>query len=157
MRTASHFANPPVVREPPGPSGVPYFGSYFSVLADPIRLFTRGRQRYGDVVRYRFGPFRFVVLCDPDAIQHVFVKNHRNYTKSRSYAGLRLVMGNGLVTSEGEFWRRQRKLSQPAFHRKRLAGLVDAMVTCCDDMLAEWDARESSHLDVHQEMMALWI
>ena len=155
MRTASHLLASDVGRQPPGPHGVPWFGSYFSVLSDPIRLFCDGRDRYGDIVRYRFGPFRFVVVNDPDAIQHLFVKNHRNYTKSRSYAGLRLVMGNGLVTSEGEFWRRQRKLSQPAFHRQRLAKLVDKMVECTNEMLDDWDRRASPEIDVHEQMMRL--
>ena len=155
MRTASHFHEQVAHAEPPGPTGVPYFGSYFSVLADPIRLFNDGRDRYGDIVRYKFGPFRFVVLSDPDAIHHTFVKNHRNYIKSRSYAGLRLVMGNGLVTSEGEFWKRQRKLSQPAFHRQRLAGLVDTMVRCANEMLDDWDQRDNRKIDIHDEMMRL--
>ncbi len=156
MRTASYsFAHDEEQGLPPGPHGVPWFGSYFSVLADPLRLFSDGRDRFGDVVRYRFGPFRFFVVNDPDAIQHLFVKNHRNYTKSRSYAGLRLVMGNGLVTSEGEFWRRQRKLSQPAFHRQRLAGLVDTMARCTEDMLDDWDRRSSPEIDIHDQMMRL--
>jgi cytochrome P450 len=140
---------------PPGPAGLPILGSYLSVWQDPTGLFTEGRQRWGNIVGYRFGPFRFLVLNDPDAVQHVLVKNHRNYVKSRSYAGLRLVLGNGLVTSEGELWRRQRKLSQPAFHRQRLATFVDTMTRCTTEALDGWDRRTKPEIDVHAEMMRL--
>ncbi len=106
-------------------------------------------------MQYRFGPYRFVVLSDPEAVQHVYVRHHRNYVKSRSYDGLRLVMGNGLVTSEGDFWRRQRKLSQPAFHRKRLEGLTQAMARCTEELAQSWEARGEGSLDVHEQMMRL--
>ena len=63
-----------------------------------------------------------------ETVHHVLVDNNKNYTKSPNYKGLKLVLGEGLVTSEGEFWRRQRRLSQPAFHRDRVASFVTAMV-----------------------------
>lgn len=152
MRTASHFANGEAL---PGPRGLPYFGSYFDVMSDRLGLFTDGRDQFGDVVRYKFGPFRFVVLHDPDAIHHVLVKHHSRYVKSRSYDGLRLVMGNGLVTSEGDFWKRQRKLSQPAFHRKRLAALASTMGELSEELVTQWSSRDSQDLDLHEAMMRL--
>lgn len=152
MRTASDFAN---VEGLPGPRGLPYFGSYFDVVSDRLGLFTDGRDQFGDLVRYKFGPFRFVVLHDPDAIHHVLVKHHARYVKSRSYDGLRLVMGNGLVTSEGDFWKRQRKLSQPAFHRKRLATLASTMSRLTEELVTEWSGRHSRDLDLHEAMMRL--
>lgn len=161
MRTASHFAHPAAspsgstARLPPGPRGVPYFGSYFSVLTDRLGTMTDARDRFGDVAMLKFGPFQFLVLNDPEVIQHVLVKNHRNYVKSRSYAGLRLVMGNGLVTSEGDFWRRQRKLSQPAFHRGRLSALADKMAWCTRELADDWAQRGTPSLDLHDEMMRL--
>lgn len=151
MRTASHFQKP---KTPPGPRGVPYFGSYFGALRDPLALFTDGRDRYGDVVRFGFGPHEFVVLSDPDAVHHVLVKHHARYGKSRSYDGLRLVMGNGLVTSEGSFWKRQRKLSQPAFHHRRLAQLTEKMVSCTRELIEAWRAKPGK-LDLHDAMMRL--
>ncbi len=137
------------------PRGLPYFGQYFDVIRDPLALFTDGRDRFGDVVPFHFGPYTFVVLSDPAAVQHVFVRNHANYEKSRSYDGLRLVMGNGLVTSEGSFWKRQRKLSQPAFHHKRLAQLADKMVRCTDDLVLQWQGSSGSRIDLHDAMMRL--
>jgi len=152
MRTASDFESTDAL---PGPRGLPYFGSYFDVVSDRLGLFTDGRDRFGDLVRYRFGPFRFVVLHDPDAIHHVFVRHHARYVKSRSYDGLRLVMGNGLVTSEGDFWKRQRKLSQPAFHRKRLAGLAATMGTLTEELAQQWAESPGTEVDVHDAMMRL--
>ncbi len=155
MRTSSDFSRAAEAAPLPGPRGVPYFGSYFDVVADRLGLFTDGRDRFGDLVRYRFGPFRFVVLNDPDAIHHVFVRHHARYVKSRSYDGLRLVMGNGLVTSEGDFWKRQRKLSQPAFHRKRLVQLADTMSGLTEELATQWSEEPEQRVDLHDAMMRL--
>ena len=111
------------------------------LLRDPMRSLVAAHREYGDATTFRVGPLRFVSVADPAFAQHVLVRNHRNYVKSRSYQGLRLVLGDGLVTSEGEHWRRQRKLVQPAFHRARLAALADTMVRCIDERLADWDDR----------------
>jgi cytochrome P450 len=108
---------------------------------------------HGDIVQLRFGPLRYVVLNHPDAIRHVLVDQPKKYTKSRNYDGLKLVLGRGLLTSEGDLWRRQRKLAQPAFHHDRLAGFADTMVGCTDSMLLRWASM--SELDVHREMMRL--
>jgi cytochrome P450 len=95
-------------------------------------------------------------VVDPDAVHRVLVENAKNYVKSPSYRGLRAVLGNGLVTSEGDFWRRQRKLAQPAFHRERLAGFVSAMVSDTEAMLERWAAHDPAEaFDVHHEMMRL--
>jgi cytochrome P450 len=131
-------------------------GSLPEGLRDPLTLLARTHASHGDVALLRFGPFRYVLVNDPDAIQHVFVANHRNYVKSRSYRGLALVLGQGLVTSEGELWKRQRKLSQPAFHHQRLPALVEKMARATDEMLEDWSRRSADHeIDVHGEMMRL--
>lgn len=154
MRIASVSGHGQTSALPPGPRGVPYFGSYFG-LKDPLKLFSEGRDRFGDIAMYRFGPHRFVVINDPVAVQHVLVRNHRNYVKSRSYQGLRLILGNGLITSEGDFWRRQRRLAQPAFHKQHLQGFATTMESCTNTMLDQWDRDRVHHIDLFQEMMRL--
>jgi cytochrome P450 len=142
---------------PPGPRELPFLAS-FKLMRDPLGALDRAHAEFGDVTCFRVGPLRFISVADPELAQHVLVKNHRNYVKSRSYEGLRLVLGNGLVTSEGEHWRKQRKLAQPAFHRQRLAALADVMAQCVDECLAAWDARTrrgTAEIDVHHEMMQL--
>jgi cytochrome P450 len=98
-----------------------------------------------------------VLVSGITEIQHILVKNQKNYTKSRNYLGLKLVLGDGLLTSEGEFWRRQRKLAQPAFHMQRLRGLATTMAELTGDSIARWNALPESGrtLDMHAEMMRL--
>jgi cytochrome P450 len=136
------------------PGGLPLVGNLLELRRDPIDLFTEVA-RHGDVVSLRFAHARYFLLNSPETAHHVLVENNRNYVKSPNYKGLKLVLGDGLVTSEGELWRRQRKLSQPAFHRERVASFVAAMVDETDRMLARWDDRVDAIIDVHAEMMKL--
>jgi len=127
-------------------------------LADPLPSIENLRDTYGDTVHSRFGPFRFIFVHNPDDVRHVLVDNHRNYIKSRSYEGLRLVMGNGLVTSEGDFWRRQRRLSQPAFHRRRLETMSQTMADRVSLTATQWHERSGGaplKVDFHEEMMQM--
>ena len=142
----------------PGPKGIPFFGSVFPAWRDPLGLFMRSRETYGDVVRFKFGPLDYYLVSDPNLVRHVLVDNAKAYTKSRSYAGLKLVLGEGLLTSEGAQWRRQRKLAQPAFHRAQLAGFADRMSRATRDMLERWrgdDFGTTRAFCVHEEMMRL--
>ncbi|MEM7154548.1 MAG: cytochrome P450 [Myxococcota bacterium] len=159
MRTASHSSTPPFVAAPrdglpPGPPGVPLL-AIIRLLRNPLQTLTATREQYGDVTCFRVGKIRFVSVADPELAHHVLVRNHRNYIKSASYQGLQLVLGQGLVTSEGSHWRRQRKLAQPAFHRQRLAKLAETMAECVHERLEQWDARQSPEVDLHEEMMQL--
>jgi len=139
---------------PPGPRGVPLLGNVLEVWRDPLGFMVRGAREHGDIVQFRFGHYRYVLLNEPEAIKHVLIDNAKGYLKSRNYDALRLVLGNGLVTSEGEFWRRQRKLAQPGFHRQRLASFATTMAACTEDLVARLQVSERP-LDLHAEMMAL--
>jgi cytochrome P450 len=143
-------------RTPPGPRGVPLLGIAPEAWKDPIAFFLRAWREYGDVVCSPEGPYSYFALVDADAARHVLVENAKNYVKSPSYRGLRAILGNGLVTSDGDFWRRQRKLAQPAFHRAKVAGFLGAMVADTEAMLARWATHDvSKPLDVQREMMRL--
>ncbi len=147
MRQSSHLLFPP------GPPGLPVVGSAFTALRDPLGLFMQATREHGDIVGFRMLHLRYVLLTNPDAIRHVLVENHKNYTKSRNYKGLKVILGEGLVTSEGETWRKQRRLMQPAFHRERIQSFVQAITECTRDMLARWGGE--TELDVHREMSRL--
>jgi cytochrome P450 len=138
----------------PGPKGLPFLGSILDTR-DPITLFERAARFGGDASLMRFGPYRYLVVNAHEGVRRVLVENVKAYPKSPSYRGLRLVLGNGLITSEGEFWKRQRKLAQPAFHRERLAHLAAAMVSDTDEMLASWRREGDRRFDLHDEMMKL--
>lgn len=152
---------PARLRVMPGPPGVPLFGNTLDMWADQLRMCQTTHRDYGDFAMLRFGPLRMVLVNDADAVHHVLTRNHKNYKKSRNYQGLKLFLGEGLLTSEGEFWRRQRKLAAPAFHHQALVGFAEQMAESTELMLERWQAlhdaaeSESPVLDVHAEMMRL--
>ena len=94
----------------------------FAANGDRPELNIRHHEQYGDVVRHRVGPLVVHMIRHPDHVKHVLQENHGNYLKGRGLQKIKVVLGEGLLTSEGDFWRRQRKLAQPAFHHKRLHG-----------------------------------
>jgi cytochrome P450 len=95
----------------------------------------------------------FYLLSRPDLIEHVLVENNRNFTKTRILRKNRRLLGEGLLTSEGELWRRQRRLAQPAFHRKRVAAYGEVMAAFAERSLEAW--RDGETIDIHEEMVRL--
>jgi len=148
--------SPGLTRRAPSPPGLPLVGHLIGMVRDPLGMMTKGLRDHGEVVLYRFGPYRYFVLSGPDVARHVLVDRPENYVKSKNYRGLKVVLGNGLVTSEGEFWKRQRKLAQPAFHHKRLAGFAETMAHYTSDMLMRWATIDATRsFDIHDEMTRL--
>ena len=138
---------------PPGPKGLPIVGNMFEPRGDAIRYFTKCIREYGDIVFLRFLGVPMCLVNRPDCIESVLVTQHNNFEKSKDYRALRRVLGNGLLTSEGVFWRRQRKLVQPAFHQVRIAAYAEVMVAYTERMVASW--KHGQGLDVHEAMMRL--
>lgn len=140
----------------PGPRGLPLLGSLLDVWSSPLKLFAEATAAHGQNVRLRFLYLDYYLLNDPAAIHHVLVQHQANYRKSRNYQGLKVMLGQGLLTSEGDFWKKQRRMSQPAFHRDKLASFADQMVSCTKDMLDRWDREEvGATFDLHREVMRL--
>jgi cytochrome P450 len=138
---------------PPGPKGFPLFGSVFEPRGDTIGYLTRCAREYGDIVFFRFMGVPACFVNRPDCIESVLVTQSSNFVKSKDYRAMRRVLGNGLLLSEGEFWRRQRKLIQPAFHQARIAAYAEIMVGYTQRMLASWS--DGRTLDIHEAMMRL--
>jgi cytochrome P450 len=143
---------------PPGPRSMPLIGVLPQVRRDTLGFLMNTFQRYGDVSRYNLGPLPSHLIAHPDGVRHVLQENVKNYTKDHiSYAMMRRMIGNGLVTSQGSFWLRQRRLAQPAFHRQRIAAMGQLMTTATNEMLDSWEAKTLSggYFEVGEEMMQL--
>jgi cytochrome P450 len=108
---------------------------------------------HGPVVELRLGPGRTLLLSDPEGLEQVLLSDARHYTKDLFLQDLRRVVGNGLLTSEGDFWRRQRRLAQPAFHRQKIQGYGETMVALTEEALRPWGAGQLR--DLRDEMMTL--
>ena len=123
----------------------------YSLRSDPLRFLTRTARAYGDFVPFRIGGLRMLLVNDPEAIREVLVTKNDSFTKSPALRNAKVTLGEGLLTSEGDFHRRQRRLSQPAFHPQRVAAYGDVMVRYADEMVGCWS--EGGTLDVHEQMM----
>jgi cytochrome P450 len=118
---------------------------------DRLGYLTDCARTYGDMVDLRLGPMRVRVLNHPDLVEEVLVTKARHFIKHGPLRQARPSLGNGLLTSEGDFWRQQRKLAQPAFHRDRVAAYAATMVAATERMLAGW--AEGQTRDVQDDMM----
>ncbi len=136
---------------------IPGFGLMARSRRDPLGFLLEGRQRYGDVFRYQLGPLVFHLVAHPDHVKHVLVDHAKNYPRSWYYHRTKVVVGDGLVTTEGTAWRRPRRLTQPAFHHQRVAALAGLMTDCAGAMLGRWQehARSGEPLEVAAEFVGL--
>ncbi len=143
---------------PPGPKGHPILGSLPDLQRDRLGFVVYVARKYGPVTRVRLGTLTLFQVSDPMSIQHVLQDNHRNYSKqSVAFRTIRWIAGNGLFTSDGDFWLRQRRLMQPAFHRQRTAGFGELMTDVAQATVERWApyARSGQPVDVGHEMMRL--
>jgi cytochrome P450 len=122
-------------------------------LGNPLEFFTRIARTYGDIAYYRMGGEQLFLVNDPQQIRDILVTHNRNFTKSRGLERTKLLLGKGLLTSEGAFHLRQRRLMQPAFHRERIAGYGKTMVEYADRMRNAWT--DGATLDIASEMNRL--
>lgn len=140
-------------RIPPGPPGYPLIGDFIPFLRDPLALFTQCAREYGDVVRLRFPGIEVYLLHRPDHIEYVLRGEPRYFIKDYLTRRLSNLLGQGLVTSEGEFWRRQRRLAQPAFQPSHIHHHGTVMTAYTERMLQSW--QDGQRRDLHQDMMRL--
>jgi cytochrome P450 len=138
---------------PPGPKrGLP-FSSLLAYRRGPLPYFQNLARQYGDISFFRIGPQEAFFVNHPDLIKDVLVTNHQNYMKGLVLQRAKRLLGEGLLTSEGEFHRRQRRLAQPAFHRQRIASYAEVMIDYATRTSERW--RDGQTLDLSEEMMRL--
>ena len=138
---------------PPGPKSRLFGGNFRAFRRDALAYLQEAAREYGDVVYFRLGPQHAFFLNHPDYIKDVLVTHHQSFMKGRALQRAKRLLGEGLLTSEGEFHRRQRHLAQPAFHRARIASYADVMTDYAARTASRW--RDGAELDISREMMRL--
>src|SRR6266700_5753071 len=138
---------------PAGPIGHFLLGNLLDISRDQLGFLLDCARTYGDRVELRFGRRRIVVLNSPRDVEEVLVNQQRNFKKGYFYRVLAPLLGNGLLTSEGDFWLRQRRLAQPAFHRDRIRAYAQTMVAYAQVLLERWT--NGSLRDINDDMMQL--
>lgn len=142
---------------PAGPKGHWLLGVMPDVNRDPLGFFERASQ-YGPIFSFRFFIWSGIMVNHPDYIKHILKENNKNYSKqTHDYQVIKPIVGEGLLTSEGDFWLRQRRLIQPAFHRHRIQSFGTPMTDSTLQMLERWQSEpfRSEPFDVSNEMMRL--
>jgi cytochrome P450 len=161
MATLSEASRQPEVsrRQPwPGPRGSFLLGCLKEFRRDQLKFLQVTRRTYGDYVRIRTVPgYDIYLLADPAAVEHVLVKNYKNYRNAEFIVEpVRLLLGNGLFSSEGDFWLRQRRLAQPAFLKSAIVRLAVPMTAAVDGLICKWEAVPGEQVvDIVSEMMRL--
>lgn len=138
---------------PPGPRGHLLVGSLPELRGNPLPFLTDVARRYGDVAYCQIANVPVYVVSHPDLIEGILVTDNRKFIKPRLLRDAGEVLGNGLLTSDGDLWLRQRRLMQPAFHRDKIATYGGVMVERTLRMLDGWS--DGDRFDLHAEMMRL--
>jgi cytochrome P450 len=154
MNATSVQLEPRANRVPPGPKGLPLVGVSFDMLSDLLGLLRRAAKEYGDVVRIPVATGDRFLLNHPDLIEQLLIIQQNKFHKSTvSKEATERLLGQGLLISEGDFWRRQRRLAQPAFTRARIVEYAGTMTDITQSHMANWRGGEVR--DIAQEMMSL--
>lgn len=140
-------------RWPPGPPGFPVLGNLVAFSRDPTGFLLALARDYGDVAHFRLGKKHAVQINHPDLIHDVLITHHRRFCKTRGLDRAGLVIGDGLLRSEGEFHRRQRRLIQPAFQQARIAAYAPVVTSHAARTAERWRAGET--VDIFAEMLHL--
>lgn len=138
---------------PPGPKPKPLVGNLVEFRRDKLAFFTRMAREFGDVAGFRIGPRPVALLSDPEMIEQVLATQQKNFVKHFVLNLLRPVLGQGLITSEGDLWLHQRRMIQPAFQRSHIEDYAGIMVGHAERMLADWS--DGERLDLHAALMHL--
>ena len=143
---------------PPGPPGVPILGNLLQARKDPLKFTLELMLKYGPIASFRIGHFRGYGLFHPDYFHHVLSVNNRNYDKQNyNYDLLRPVLGEGLVTSDGDHWLKHRRLIQPLFRSERIRRLTSDVAKITAEVIDEWDdlADREAPVELVDEMMKI--
>ncbi len=140
---------------PPGPKGKFLTGHLFSFKRDSLSFLKEIADKYGDIVYFKIGPIGVTLFNHPKHIREVLSTNHHNFVKGRPLEMAKILLGEGLLTSEGSFHRQQSRIIQPAFHRRMIKSYATAMTESAEDFMKDW--KDGMKLDVLDEMINMSI
>ena len=133
----------------------PMVGHFLPFIHNPLALLDRGRRENGPIFHTNVFGTSLWVMNEPAAVKHIFVDHPDRYTKqTQIWKRVRQIVGNGLLTSDGDFWKRQRRIIQPAFHRERLGRFAQIMAEEVDAQVVSW-GQSALIPDLAHTMMAL--
>lgn len=138
---------------PPGPKTKIPLGHLFPFQRDSLGFLKKIADEHGDIVHFKVGPIRVVLLNHPDYIKEVLSTQNSNFVKGRPLKMAKELIGEGLLTSEGEFHKRQSRIIQPAFHRKMLESYAPAMTDCTVSLMNGW--KDGTRVDMFEEMIRM--
>ncbi|WP_405707334.1 cytochrome P450 [Streptomyces xanthophaeus] len=140
-----------------GPRGVPVLGNLPQWKGDTAEFLLRAQRDHGEVSRLRLGPYTVHLVTEPDAVSRVLRENSGNYVRGALYEQFRTVMGEGLLTTDGDYWKAHRRAVQPVFLRKAVTAVEPNVVRATNEMLDEWEvkARRGEPVDLVAETLRL--
>ncbi len=136
---------------PPGPNSFIPVINLISLRRDPLGFLTRLAKEYGEIAFFKLGPQPVYLISNPEYIRDILITHNKNFMKGEGLQRAKRLLGEGLLTSEGEYHLRQRRLVQPAFHRQRIAGYASTMIDYAARLRDKWNGGEA--LDISREMM----
>jgi cytochrome P450 len=152
MIKASYHSSSSSIKYPPGPHSILPNKLLREFIHNPIETLMDIAYTYGDIAHFKFGRQQHVYLINnPHYIEDILIRNYKNFIKSRGLQVSKRLLGEGLVTSEGEYHDRQRKIIQPAFHPNLIKGYGDIMTSYAVNMCRLWE--DGITLDIHKEMI----
>jgi cytochrome P450 len=138
---------------PPGPKPLPLLGNVLDMQKNPLQFLLNNSKKHGDVVHFSLPGLPIYMFNHPEHIEEILRHQNQNFIKDKITRDGSLLVGNGLLTSEGQFWKKQRRLAQPAFHHERINAYAEVMVRYTEEATNTWKAVETR--DLHHDMTAL--
>ena len=123
----------------PGPRGLPILGVMPEMVSDMLGLFTKTAREFGGITQFKLLNSTYFLITNPDYVKYILQDNYKNYIRGRSVETGRVLLGNGLPLIDGDFWLRERRLLQPAFHRERLAALTSTAAGVIQAFIQKWE------------------
>lgn len=143
----------PKFETPPGPASKGLMGNTKAFVNERFEMMRHCTEDYDGIVFVRIAFKNVYIVSKPEFVAHVLQKNAKNYHKSANYDGLKPMLGEGLLTNEGDSWFRQRRLMQPAFMKERLASMIKVMAERTDEAIAKWETEfKGQFFDIGHEM-----